>query len=62
VNIECLAPYAIDPCPACRRALEQLRLTQLKDGTFTAERSGAARCRHCDARFDLSYRIEWKPA
>ena len=50
------------PCPACGRSLEQLQLTQQEGGTFTAERSGAAHCRHCDARFDLSYRIEWKPA
>jgi hypothetical protein len=49
-------------CPACGRSLEQLQLTHQDGDTFTAERSGAAHCRHCDARFDLSYRIEWKPA
>jgi ATP-dependent Clp protease ATP-binding subunit ClpA len=50
------------PCPACGRWLEQLQLTHRDGDTFTTERSGAAHCRHCDARFDLSYRIEWKPA
>jgi ATP-dependent Clp protease ATP-binding subunit ClpA len=50
------------PCPACVRSLEQLQLTHQEGDTFTADRSGAAHCRHCDARFDLSYRIEWKPA
>jgi ATP-dependent Clp protease ATP-binding subunit ClpA len=50
------------PCPACVRSLEQLQLTHQEGDTFTADRSGAAHCRHCDALFDLSYRIEWKPA
>jgi len=50
------------PCPACGRSLEQLQVTHQAGDTFTTERSGAADCRHCDARFDLSYRIEWKPA
>jgi ATP-dependent Clp protease ATP-binding subunit ClpC len=50
------------PCPACGRPLEQLQPTQQDGEAFTTERSGAARRRHCDARFDLSYRIEWKPA
>jgi ATP-dependent Clp protease ATP-binding subunit ClpC len=50
------------PCQACGQTLEQPQLTRGNDGMFTAERSGAAQCRHCDARFDLSYRVEWRPA
>ena len=50
------------PCPACGRWLEQLQLTYQDGDTFTTERSGAAHCHDCDARFDLSYRIEWKRA
>jgi ATP-dependent Clp protease ATP-binding subunit ClpA len=55
-------PALTIPCQACGRLLEESQLHRGDDGTFTAERSGAARCPHCDARFELSYRIEWKRA
>jgi ATP-dependent Clp protease ATP-binding subunit ClpC len=49
------------PCPACGRAIEQLGLAATEQGAFAAERSGDVSCPHCDARYDLRYRIDWTP-
>ena len=56
------SPALSIPCQACGHLLAESQLTHHEDGTFTAEHSGDTHCRHCDARYDLSYRIEWKPA
>jgi uncharacterized protein YbaR (Trm112 family) len=50
------------PCPACGATLAHLELSGGMEGAFTADREGVIACRSCGRRYDLRYRIEWRPA
>jgi ATP-dependent Clp protease ATP-binding subunit ClpA len=57
-------PSHVDmPCPACGATLAHLELSGGgPEDAFTAEREGVIACPRCGRRYDLRYRIEWRPA
>jgi ATP-dependent Clp protease ATP-binding subunit ClpA len=56
-------PSHVDmPCPACGATLAHLELSGGTEGAFTADRKGVIACPSCGRRYDLRYRIEWRPA
>jgi ATP-dependent Clp protease ATP-binding subunit ClpA len=55
-------PVVVIPCPSCGTKLSYLEVAVGQSGSFKAERRGTTTCSGCGARYDLRYRIEWRPA
>jgi ATP-dependent Clp protease ATP-binding subunit ClpA len=55
-------PHVDVPCPACGATLVHVEISGQRAGSFTAEREGVVQCLNCGRRYDLRYRIEWRPA